>query len=138
MAYRLWRHPRTRDAHGRMRIQPMPFRDTTLGHPRPASIRSVALPRREASFPSPVDWRNEILYFLLPDRFSDGQDATRPLLDRSNLAAARPATFTFNEWAESGDKRFQGGTIAGIISRLDYFDSLGVTTIWVGPVFKQR
>src|SRR4051794_278859 len=82
------RHPRTLAAHGRMRIQPMPFRDTTLGHPRPASIRSVALPRREGFFPSPVDWRNEVLYFLLPDRFSDGQDKTRPLLDRSNLAAA--------------------------------------------------
>ena len=116
----------------------MPFRDTILGHPRPASIRPVALPRRDAFHPSPVDWRNEVLYFLLPDRFSDGQDKTRPLLDRSNLAAARPASFKFNQWAESGDTRFQGGTIAGISSRLDYLETLGVTTIWVGPVFKQR
>ena len=34
------------------------------------------LPRRAASQPSPVDWRDEVIYFLLPDRFSDGQEAT--------------------------------------------------------------
>ncbi len=25
-------------------------------------------------FPSPMDWRDEVLYFLLPDRFSDGNE----------------------------------------------------------------
>lgn len=30
------------------------------------------------------------LYFLLVDRFSDGQEASRPLLDRSDRGAARP------------------------------------------------
>src|SRR5580765_2132366 len=116
----------------------MPFRDVILGQNRPTSIGPVALPRREAFFASPVDWRNEVLYFLLPDRFSDGKDKTRPLLDRGNLAAARPAWFRFDEWARSGGERWQGGTIAGITSRLDYLETLGVTAIWVGPIFKQR
>jgi hypothetical protein len=42
-------------------------------------------------FPSPADWRDEVLYFLLPDRFSDGGEGTRPRVDRANLPAARPA-----------------------------------------------
>ena len=116
----------------------MAFRDVILAQPRPASIHALDLPRRESFYPSPTDWRNEVLYFLLPDRFSDGRDQTRPLLDRTNLAAARPAWFRFDEWARSGGERFQGGTIAGITSRLPYLHGLGATTVWVGPVCKQR
>jgi glycosidase len=126
----------------------MSFRDVMLGQSRPTSIRKVKLPRRENFFPSPADWRDEIIYFLLPDRFSDGNEARRPMLDRANLAAARPSHFTFEKWAQSGGndrpgsssptERFQGGTIAGIRSKLDYLGGLGVTTLWIGPIFKQR
>jgi glycosidase len=116
----------------------MPFRDDILGAPRPASVRALAFPRRERFFPSPSDWRDEVLYFLLPDRFSDGQEAGRPRLDRGNLPGARPATFRFDRWAQSGGERWQGGTIAGIRSKLDYLHGLGVTCLWVGPAFKQR
>ncbi|MCZ6619880.1 MAG: hypothetical protein O7E57_17315 [Gammaproteobacteria bacterium] len=49
----------------------------------------VSLPRRQRYHPSPVDWRDEALYFLLVDRFSDGQEDTRPPLDQGNLNAAR-------------------------------------------------
>ena len=92
-------------------------------------------------FPSPVDWRDEVLYFLLPDRFSDGKESSRPLLDTAAIrelrqSAARPG-WNWRDWAESG-KRWQGGTIAGIRSQLGYLQGLGVTTLWVGPVFQQR
>jgi glycosidase len=126
----------------------MSFRDMMLAEPRPTSIRKVKLPHRGNFFPSPADWRDEIIYFLLPDRFSDGKEAQRPMLDRANLAAARPSYFTFQKWAQAGGndragsslptERFQGGTIAGIRSKLDYLNGLGVTTLWIGPVFKQR
>jgi glycosidase len=116
----------------------MPFRDRVLGQPRPASLASLALPRRERFFPSPPDWRDEVLYFLLPDRFSDGGEAGRPLLDRGNLAAARPASFRFDRWAQGGGERWQGGTLRGITSKIGYLKTLGVTCLWVGPVFKQR
>ena len=116
----------------------MAFRDSMLGQARPPSVRAVDLPRRQQFFPSPADWRNEVIYFLLPDRFSDGQEAARPRLDRHNLGAARPAGFRFDQWAESGGQRYQGGTIAGITSKLDYLRGFGVSTLWVGPVLKQR
>src|SRR4051794_28358682 len=82
--------------------------------------------------PSPSDWRKEILYFLLPDRFSDGQEATRPLLTRDEINAMRSAdslpTISWEHWSESG-RRWQGGTINGIASKLDYLAELGITAI---------
>jgi Alpha amylase, catalytic domain len=126
----------------------MSFRDVILNQPRPSSIRQVELPRRLKFFPSPADWRDEVIYFLLPDRFSDGKNAQRQKLDRGNLDAARPPGFRLDRWAKAGGndrpgmlqptERFQGGTIAGIRSELDYLKGLGVTTLWIGPVFKQR
>jgi glycosidase len=121
----------------------MSFTDTQLGQNRPASVRDINLPRRERYHPSPADWRDETLYFLLPDRFSDGQEQSRAMLDRRNLAAARPAladgeAWRWDRWAQSGAARWQGGTLAGIRSKLGYLKRLGVTTLWIGPVFKQR
>ena len=121
----------------------MTFADSVLAATRPNSIRSnVSLPRRQGGFPSPVDWRNEVLYFLLADRFSDGQEPQRPLLDRRNLPAARQlangATWRWDQWAESGANRWQGGTLRGIRSKLGYLKKLGVTTLWLSPIFKQR
>jgi glycosidase len=122
----------------------MSFADNVLGHDRPESIRrEVALPRRQDYYPSPVDWRDEVLYFLLVDRFSDGGEDVRPLLDRNNLAAARPPTpdgepWRWDRWAESGAHRWQGGTLRGVASKLGYLKRLGVTALWLSPVFKQR
>jgi glycosidase len=122
----------------------MSFPTQALTQPRPASIcRNVVLPRRQKCHASPVDWRDEVLYFLLVDRFSDAGEAARPLLDRADLAAARPAlghgeAWRWDRWAESGANRWQGGTLAGVMSKLDYLKRLGVTTLWLSPVFKQR
>jgi glycosidase len=116
----------------------LPFQAETLAKPRPPKVRGVSLPRREAYFPSPADWRDEVLYFLLPDRFSDGNEAGRPRLDHSAVPAARPPGWRWDEWARSGAERYQGGTLAGVTSKLDYIRDLGATTIWLGPIFKQR
>jgi glycosidase len=116
----------------------MTFAETVLAATRPSTVRDVVLPRRQSYHPSPADWRDEIIYFLLPDRFSDGREEGRPMLDPANPAGSRPAGFRWDRWAQSGGDRFQGGTIAGITSKLPYVKALGATTLWVGPVFKQR
>ena len=121
----------------------MTFADQNLTKKRPESLKDFSLPRRESYFPSSADWRNEVLYFLLPDRFSDGQEDKRPLINRQQLNQARPnlpngQSWQFDKWAESGGDRWQGGTLKGLESKLDYLNQLGVTTIWVGPIFQQR
>jgi glycosidase len=115
--------------------------------PAPASLAAAqpvfatARANRDRYTRSPVNWADELLYFLLPDRFSD--TTARPTLTRKMLsdarrgAAARPAGWRWDAWAASG-LRWQGGTIAGIQRRLPYLQALGVTTVWVGPVLKQR
>jgi glycosidase len=71
----------------------------------------------------------------MPDRFSDGRENERPLFDRDN-----PNAFTapdLSAWRQAG-KVFQGGTLQGITSKLDYLHGLGVTALWVGPIWRQR
>ncbi|MBI5301193.1 MAG: alpha-amylase [Chloroflexi bacterium] len=127
----------------------MAFSNEMLATPRPSTIRPVALPRRAPFrtinevqipyYPSPVDWASQVLYFLLPDRFSDGLDHTRPKFDRAKPRRTfRSDGFRWDHWAESGGERWQGGTLRGIQSRLDYLSDLGITALWIGPIFKQR
>jgi len=121
----------------------MGFVEDTLAAPRPDELASVDLPRRLHYHPSPDSWQDEVVYFLLVDRFSDGAESTRPLLDRTRLADARPdqpngEPWRWDSWASSGSDRYQGGTLSGVTSKLDYLQGLGVTTVWVSPVFQQR
>jgi glycosidase len=67
-------------------------------------------------FPNPSHWRDQIFYQLLPDRFSDGREDTRPLFDPN-----RPDRFTAPDkatWMTAGN-RFLGGTLKGAQSKLD-------------------
>lgn len=91
-------------------------------------------------FPSPVDWRDEILYFLLPDRFSDGREQGRPLLDREQIRQLRKTSQPWIDWSKwaASASRWQGGTIKGIRGRLDYLQQLGITAVWLAPLLKQR
>jgi glycosidase len=71
----------------------------------------------------------------LPDRFSDGGEGEREIFDR-----AEPGAFHHGNrqgWMAAG-KDFQGGTLKGIESKLDYLHDLGVTALWIGPVWRQR
>ena len=126
----------------------MPSQLDLLGADRPDSLKPAVRNLLDGArrtgisyFPSPIDWRDEVLYFLLPDRFSDGKEAARPLLTRAEIQSLRTASsrpgWNWQQWAESG-KRWQGGTLNGIRGRLSYLKTLGVTSIWVGPIFKQR
>jgi glycosidase len=114
------------------------FAEEMLSRPRPERVREIVLPRRAEYFPSPVDWQDEVLYFLFVDRFSDGAERDRPLLDRQRIRAARGDGWNWAAWAESGANRWQGGNLRGVMSKLDYLGKLGVTALWLSPIFKQR
>jgi len=103
-----------------------------------SSLSELSLPRRVQYTPSPVSWQNEVIYFLMVDRFSDGHESSGRILDRSNIPQLRGRDWKWNDWAYSGAHRWQGGTLEGVRSKLDYLSNLGITTIWLSPVFKQR
>ena len=83
----------------------MGFVEDTLAAPRPDELASVDLPRRLHYHTSPDSWQDEVVYFLLVDRFSDGAESTRPQLDRTRLADATGHAVLAAEgasWEEQG------------------------------------
>lgn len=63
------------------------------------------------------DWRDEIIYQIVVDRFADGDPNNNYNVDLTSLTA------------------WHGGDWQGIIDRLDYLEELGVTTLWISPTF---
>ena len=70
-----------------------------------------------APFPSPADWRDQWIYFVMVDRFNNPAAAPRFSWDGAHGA-------------------FQGGTLNGIRAQLDYLQKLGVGALWLSPVMK--
>lgn len=103
-------------------------------HP-PRRLAEADLRPRGRVFPSPISWRDQILYQILPDRFSDGQEHHRPCFNPAQAQAYRAPHRA--AWMAAGN-RFNGGTLRGIQSKLDYLQDLGVTTLWLNPPWKQR
>jgi glycosidase len=100
-------------------------------------------------FPSPQAWEDQVLYFLLLDRFSDGQE--NGFIDNDDMLFSQGITPPFepaesenairneeeaNVWRERGNK-FTGGTLKGLKSKIGYLKRLGISAIWISPVFKQ-
>lgn len=73
-------------------------------------------------------WQREIIYFLLIDRFRNGDPAN----DFGNNPASHVRYDGSNPEAL---KTYQGGDLRGVIQRLDYLDSLDITAIWLSPFF---
>ena len=91
--------------------------------PEPTDQRS-AIASEERAHPF-VFWNNATVYFLLIDRFLDG-DTT------NDHALGRPQ--------DGGVLRsFRGGDLKGVLEmiRAGYFDSLGVDVIWMTPFVEQ-
>lgn len=91
--------------------------------------RSEAAPTKAAIRPDrPIE--DEIIYFVMPDRFENG-DASN---DRGGIDGGRlkdgydPTDFGF----------FHGGDLKGLTDRLDYIQGMGVTAIWLTPIFKNN
>ncbi|MBB5710238.1 alpha-amylase family glycosyl hydrolase [Sphingomonas xinjiangensis] len=74
--------------------------------------------------------QDEVIYFLLPDRFENGDTAN----DRGGLKGGALRT-GFDPTAKGF---YHGGDLKGLTRRLDYIQALGATAIWVGPVFKNK
>lgn len=72
-----------------------------------------------------LEMRGDTIYLMVPDRFFDG--------DSSNNTAVDPNLYspTKSDW-----QKYWGGDLAGVKQKLDYLQSVGVTTIWVTPVYQ--
>jgi glycosidase len=74
--------------------------------------------------------QDEVVYFLLPDRFENGD----PGNDRGGLSGG-PLKTGFDPTRKGF---YNGGDLKGVLSRLDYIAGLGATAIWLAPVYRNK
>lgn len=60
------------------------------------------------------------IYFVMVDRFENGDRSNDGVVDANDPQA------------------FHGGDLKGLITRLDWIQSMGFDTVWLSPVFKMR
>jgi len=86
------------------------------GATRNVTVNGAVVPVRYP-FPSPTDWRDCWMYFLMVDRFANHQAPPK------------------GPWNHKFDYR-QGGTFKGVTAQLNYLQDLGVKALWLSPVLK--
>ncbi len=114
-----------------------------------SDINIATLSATRTFHPSPLAWEDQVFYFMMLDRFSDGQenqyrdnvgkpvtDGTTPLLTASDRGNAVTTPENAAKWREAGGK-YVGGTLAGLTRKIGYLQRLGVTTVWISPIFEQ-
>ncbi|VXC17023.1 Trehalose synthase [Burkholderia sp. 8Y] len=68
--------------------------------------------------PSP-EWQDQIIYFILTDRFNDGDSSN------DNQGAG--------EFDPTNNAKYSGGDIRGIEQKIAYIQGLGATAVWLTP-----
>ncbi|MGI2168876.1 alpha-amylase family glycosyl hydrolase [Shewanella sp. MF05960] len=76
------------------------------------------------------DIRDDIFYFVLPDRFYNGYSrndngSTSESISQGGVDLTSP-------------RGFHGGDINGIEQKLDYLQNLGITAIWMTPLLRNK
>ena len=108
-------------------------------------------PPHDASVHYVPEWARGIVWYqIFPERFANGDDSNNPTSDRLEVAVKNwentPWTkqwYSRSSWEKDFHPEFgwgvtrrrYGGDLQGIINRLDYLDSLGVSGIYLNPIF---
>ena len=98
-----------------------------------AAMLACGLPDPARADPAPYlsrDPAEEIVYFVLPDRFENG--------DPSNDRGGVPGGRLQHGYDPTHKGFYHGGDLAGLTRRLPYIAGLGATAIWLGPIYKNK
>ncbi|MFV8783990.1 alpha-amylase family glycosyl hydrolase [Microbulbifer sp. SA54] len=89
-----------------------------------SAVSSPEMPEAALTQVNDPFWNNATVYFMLPDRFNNGEPA-------NDLAYGRKADAAHM-------RGFFGGDLQGVIEKLEagYFEDLGVDAIWMAPVIE--
>lgn len=91
---------------------------------RPGTAAADTTPRQDAASaaqeaqPRQRTWADAIIYFVIVDRFADGDTSTNVQVDPSQPGS------------------FHGGDLEGLLEHLDEIADLGVTALWITPVVR--
>ncbi|EJM1980818.1 alpha-amylase [Escherichia coli] len=92
--------------------------------PAATSNGLLLLERAETDAPAPFDWHNATVYFVLTDRFENGDPSNDQSYGRHKDGMAEIGTF-------------HGGDLRGLTNKLDYLQQLGVNALWISAPFEQ-
>ena len=67
----------------------------------------------------------DFIYFLMPDRFSNGDKSNDKVAGLKDQSLNRDSIFLRH-----------GGDLQGVLNHLDYLEGLGVTSLWMTPVLE--
>ena len=104
----------------------LPLRSPCYGIQRAVGPFEHPMSERVADTPDPARfWNSATVYFLLIDRFQNGNPSNDHALGRAKDASML--------------RGFEGGDLAGVLRKIEdgYFDSLGVSAIWMTPFVEQ-
>ena len=95
---------------------------------RPVSDRPLSMAQAQGGFlvTPEMEFRKETIYFIVIDRFFNRCS--------ENDLAGREGLFdpTRQDWG-----RYWGGDLKGVIEKADYLQAMGITAIWLSPLFEQ-
>jgi len=84
----------------------------------------LLLERAETHVAAPFSWQNATVYFVLTDRFVNGDPSNDNSYGRHKDGKEEIGTF-------------HGGDLRGLTSRLDYLQQLGVNALWISSPLEQ-
>ncbi len=102
----------------------------------------------DPAFETPAFLRQGVIYQIFPDRFYKDKNGMKGRVTK--IKRAHPEATLHENWDErpmldidplNGDNRaldFFGGTLKGIAQKLDYLQAMGVTVLYLNPVFRAR
>ncbi len=126
----------------------VPNQPYTAQASQPASRPVIALPQAidvsteaspadralvQASLLHPI--QDDSFYFVLPDRFENA-DITNDV--GADSGGSADADVLRHGYLPTDKGYYHGGDIKGLTSRLDYLEGMGITAIWMAPIFKNR
>lgn len=93
-----------------------------------SSVSSTSSSSSSSSVAVADDFRARTMYFVFIDRFVNGNTSNDNGTNPAATSTVKSAG-SQSEW-----KKYWGGDIEGLISKLDYLQDLGVTAIWITPL----
>ncbi|EPE7165655.1 alpha-amylase [Cronobacter sakazakii] len=92
--------------------------------PAPGSNGLLLLERAESPSQAAFNWHNATVYFVLTDRFVNGDPTNDNSYGRHKDGMQEIGTF-------------HGGDLKGLTSKLDYLQTLGVNALWISSPLEQ-
>lgn len=88
-----------------------------------AGQTTITVKKRVKANSNDFDWDEAVIYFMMTDRFNDGNKANND-------------AYGVGDYNPEGPSSYHGGDFAGVTQKINegYFDNLGINTIWITPV----